>query len=156
MTGLFGWGSKNPKKGQGAALLKEFKSLAKAKRYDEALRCGSEYIRKVGDHHQDLFFTMGAICFVQKRYAAAISYFDRALEIGSYDVDSLVLKAKSHMIRREGGEAARCCKRIQEVDPDNEDAGRMLEELEKATKKGRSGDGGGGGGSSGGGSGGGS
>lgn len=135
MTGLFRRGSKNPEKGRGAKLLKEFKSLVKNKRYDDALRCGSEYVRKIGDHNHDLFFTMGGICYMQGRYATAISYLDRALEIGSYDTEALLLKARSHMVLGEGRRAAECCKKIQEVDPKSKDATEMLERLESDGSK---------------------
>jgi len=134
LTGLFGWpnkkanNNKNKNKGAGAKLLKEFKSRVKEKRYNEALHCGSEYIRRIGDHNHDLFFTMGAICHMQKRYTTAISYLDRALEIGSYDTEALLLKAEAHIILGEPKKAIRCCEMILEVDPKHKRAMQILEQ----------------------------
>ena len=132
MTGLFfNRGPPDPKKGLGGRLLKEFKGLVREKRYDEALRCGSEYIRKIGDHNHDLFFTMGAILYVQKRYEKSISYLDRALGIGSYDTEALLLKARAHVALGQGRRAAESCRKIQEVDPGNAEAAEILDELER-------------------------
>lgn len=125
-------GTPDPKKGLGGRLLKEFRGYANEKRYDEALRCGSEYIRKIGDHNHDLLFTMGAICFVQKRYAKSLGYLDKALEIGSYDTEALLLKARAHMMLGQSSQAARSCRKIQEVDPENGDAKTILADLGKA------------------------
>lgn len=131
MTGLFfNRGPPDPKKGMGGRLLKEFKGYVRDKKYDEALRCGSEYIRKIGDHNHDLFFTMGAILYMQKRYEKSLSYLDRALEIGSYDTEALLLKARAHMVLGQKSQAARSCRKIQEVDPKNEEAAGMLEKIE--------------------------
>lgn len=131
MTGLFfNRNSKDPKKGMGGRLLKDFKEYVKDKKYDKALRCGSEYIRKIGDHNHDLFFTMGAIYHIQNKHKNAISYLDRALEIGSYDTEALLLKAKSHMILGQTRQSIASCKKIQEVDPKNSDAQEILDNLE--------------------------
>lgn len=129
---MFGWGSKNPEKGKGARLIKEFKSLVKSKKYDDALRCGSEYIRKIGDHNHDLFFAMGSIYYMKGRHADAISYLDRALEIGSYDAEALLLKAESHLMLGQDKPAVKCYKKILEVDPKNRDVAEVLRRLGSA------------------------
>ncbi len=72
---------------------------------------------------------MGAMCFVQKRYAQSITYLDRALDIGSYDTEALLLKARAHAALGQSGQAVKSCKRIQEVDSENRDAKAMLEAL---------------------------
>lgn len=126
LTGLFSRGPPDPKKGTGAKILKEFRGHISAKKYDAALRCGSEYISKVGDHHHDLLFTMGAICHMKARHVQAIKYLDKALEIGSYDTEALLLKAKSHMILGQKSRAIESCKKIQEIDPENKEAIKVL------------------------------
>ena len=133
MTGLFfNRGAKDSKKGMGGRLLKEFKGYVKEKQYDKALRCGSEYVSKIGDHNHDLFFTMGAICHMQNRHDRAISYLDKALEIGSYDTEALLLKAKSHVVLGQKRHAVASCRKIQEIDPENDDAQMILDSLEKS------------------------
>ena len=39
---------------------------------------------------------VGGIYYMENKYKIAISYFDKSLEIGSYDIDVLLLKAYSH------------------------------------------------------------
>ncbi len=132
MTGLL-WrrGSDNPKKGMGGRLLKEFKKLVRDKKYDEALRCGKNYIRQIGDHNHDLFFTMGAIYYTQKRYGQSLEYLDRALEIGSYDTEALLLKARAHMILGQKTKAEQSCRKIQEIDPGHEEAMSILDSMKR-------------------------
>ncbi len=114
----------------GGKLLKEFKAYVKDKKYDKALRCGAEYVSKIGDHNHDLLFTMGAIYYMHKKYKPALSYLDKALEIGSYDTEALLLKARSHIILGQKHQAILSCKKIQEIDPENNDAQELLENLE--------------------------
>lgn len=134
MTGLFSSNKKSdPKKGMGAKMLKEFKNYVSEKKYDAALRCGSEYINKIGDHHHDLLFTMGAIYHMKARHTHAIKYLDMALEIGSYDTEALLLKARSHMILGQKSRAAESCKKIQEVDPKNTEAIEILDMINSSS-----------------------
>lgn len=126
MTGLFGRPA-DPLMKENAKKAKEFKKLVKGKRYDEAIRLGTEYLRKV-PHNQDVLFTMGGIYHMRGMHRAAISYLDKALEIGSYDTDALLLKARSHRSLGETKRTVQCCKKIQEVDPKNAAAAEMLQQ----------------------------
>ena len=145
MTGFFSFGRGRPaadtgtrqQKGIGAKLIKEFKAHVHDKRYAAALRCGDEYVRKVGDHNHDLFFTMGAICYTQKKYANALLYLDKALEIGSYDTEALLVKAQSHVMLGQKKHAIESCKKIQEIDPENTRAVEIIDSLEDDKKKGQ-------------------
>ena len=130
MTGLFSRGPTDPKKGMGAKILKEFRQHVSDKKYDAALRCGLEYIRKIGDHHHDLLFTMGAIHHMHARHSHAIKYLDKALEIGSYDTEALLLKTRSHMILGQKKHALASCKKIQEIDPKNTEVIEILKILD--------------------------
>ena len=121
--------SDGAKKGRGGKLLTEFKKLAREKKYDEALRCGKTYIREIGDHNHDLFFTMGAICYTQGRYALSLEYLDRALEIGSYDTEALLIKARVHEKLGQAKMAELSCRKIQEVDPDHKEAKSILDSV---------------------------
>ena len=66
---------------------------------------------------------------MKNKYKTAISYLDKSLEIGSYDVDVLLLKAYSHQKLGENKHAVQCCDKIKEVDPKNKAVSELLEEL---------------------------
>jgi tetratricopeptide (TPR) repeat protein len=112
MTGLFSREPKDPQE----------------KKYAEALKSGRDYLHKM-PHNHDVLFTVGGIYYLQKKYKTAISYFEKALEIGTYDVDVLLLKAYSHQKLGENKRAIQCCEKIQEIDPKNKSVSNLLEEL---------------------------
>jgi tetratricopeptide (TPR) repeat protein len=129
LVGLFSRTPKDPNLKKNAEKFKEFKKLAKQKKYDDALKSGTEYLRKVPNNH-DALFTMGGIYYLKKKYKTAISFLDKSLEIGSYDVDALLLKAYSHQKLGENKRAIQCCEKIQEVDPKNKSVSELLTQLE--------------------------
>ncbi|QDI89381.1 tetratricopeptide repeat protein [Candidatus Nitrosopumilus sp. SW] len=128
LVGLFNRTPKDPNQKRNQEKFKEFKKLAKQKKYDEALKSGTEYLRMVPNNH-DALFTVGGIYYLKKKYKTAISHFDKALEIGSYDVDVLLLKAYSHQKLGENKRALQCCEKIQEVDPKNKAVTELLSQL---------------------------
>lgn len=128
LVGLFNKTPKDPQKKKNIEKLKEIKKLVKEKKYDSALKSGKSFLYKV-PHHHDVLFTMGGIYHLQKKYKTAISYFDKALEIASYDVEVLLLKAYSHQKIGENKRAIQCCEKIQEIDPKNKAVLILLEEL---------------------------
>jgi tetratricopeptide (TPR) repeat protein len=128
MTGLFSRAPKDPQKKKNTQKLKEIKKLVKEKKYAEALKSGRDYLRKT-PHNHDVLFTVGGIYYLQNKYKTAISYFEKALEIGTYDVDVLLLKAYSHQKLGENKRAMQCCEKIQEIDPKNKSVSNLLEEL---------------------------
>jgi len=128
MTGLFSRASKDPQKKKNIQNIKELKKLVKEKKYTAALKLGTEYLQKV-PHNPDVLFTIGGIYYLQNKYAVAISYFDKALEIGTHDVDVLLLKAYSHQKLSENKRAIKCCEKIQEIDPKNKAVSTLLAEL---------------------------
>jgi tetratricopeptide (TPR) repeat protein len=129
LVGLFSRTPKDPNLKKNAEKFKEFKKLAKQKKYDDALKSGTEYLRKVPNNH-DALFTMGGIYYLKKKYKTAISFLDKSLEIGSYDVDALLLKAYSHQKLGENKRAIQCCEKIREVDPKNKSVSELLTQLE--------------------------
>ncbi|RNJ79050.1 MAG: hypothetical protein D9C04_05970 [Nitrosopumilus sp. B06] len=133
MTGLFSKKSRDPQIEKNAAKLKEFKKLVKQCDYSQALLAGSQYLEKM-PHNHDVLFTMGGIYYVQKKYRTALSYLDRALEIGSYDVEALLLKAYSHQKLDEHKPAALCCEKICEVDPKNRQVAELLDQLDTSSE----------------------
>ena len=128
MVGLFSRAPKDPNLKKNSEKFKEFKKLAKQKKYDEALKSGTEYVRKVPNNH-DALFTMGGIYYLKKKYKTAISYLDKSLEIGEYDVDALLLKAYSHQKLGETKQVIQCCDKIKEIDPKNKSVSNLLAEL---------------------------
>lgn len=128
MVGLFSRTPKDPNQKKNAEKLKEFKKLARQKKYTEALKSGTEYLKQVPNNH-DALFTVGGIYYLKNKYKTAISYFDRALEIGSYDIDVLLLKAYSHQKLGENKRAIQCCEKIREIDPKNKAVSELLEQL---------------------------
>ena len=128
MTGLFSRAPKDPQKKKNTQKLKEIKKLVKEKKYAEALKSGTNYLRKV-PHNHDVLFTVGGIYYLQNKHKTAISYFEKALEIGTYDVDVLLLKAYSHQKLGENKRAIQCCEKIKEIDPKNKSVSNLLEEL---------------------------
>ena len=128
MTGLFSREPKDPQKKKNTQKLKEIKKLVKEKKYAEALKSGTNYLRKV-PHNHDVLFTVGGIYYLQNKHKTAISYFEKALEIGTYDVDVLLLKAYSHQKLGENKRAIQCCEKIREIDPKNKSVSNLLEEL---------------------------
>ena len=128
MTGLFSRKPKDTQKKINAEKLKDIKKLVKEKRYAEALKSGTDYLRKV-PHNHDVLFTVGGIYYLQNKHKTAISYFEKALEIGTYDVDVLLLKAYSHQKLGENKRVIQCCEKIQEIDPKNKSVSDLLGEL---------------------------
>lgn len=129
MTGLFSRSPKDPQLQKNIQTLKEVKKLVRKKRYPEALKLGTAYLQKVPNNH-DVLFTVGGIYYMKNQYRTAISYFDKALAIGSYDIDVLLLKAYSHQKLSENNKAVKCCKKIQEIDPKNKAVLALLAELD--------------------------
>ncbi|MBA4436159.1 MAG: tetratricopeptide repeat protein [Nitrosopumilus sp.] len=128
LVGLFSRTPKDPIKKKNVEKFKEFQKLAKEKKYDEALKSGTEYLRMAPNNH-DAQFTVGGIYYLKKKYKTAISHFDKALEIGSYDVDVLLLKAYCHQKLGENKRAIQCCEKIQEIDPKNKAVSELLSQL---------------------------
>ena len=76
-----------------------------------------------------MLFTVGGIYYLQNKYKTAITFFDKALEIGSYDVEVLLLKAYSHQKLGENKRAIQSCEKIKEIDPKNKAVKTLLQQL---------------------------
>jgi hypothetical protein len=128
LVGLFSRTPKDPQLKKNAEQFKNLKNLVKEKKYPEALKLGIDYLDKVPNNH-DVLFTIGGIYYLKNKFRTAISYFDKALDIGSYDIDVLLLKAYSHQKLEENQPAINCCKKIQEIDPKNKSVSDLLDKL---------------------------
>ncbi len=72
---------------------------------------------------------VGGIYYLKNKYKTAISYFDKSLDIGAYDVDVLLLKAFSHQKLGENKQAIQCCETIMEIDPKNKSVAELLNQI---------------------------
>lgn len=129
MVGLF---SKNPKSSeikQTRQKKKELRKLVKQKQYDAALKIAFEILQKIPEEN-DVLFIVGGIYYMKNKYKDAISYFDKALEIATFDTEVLTLKANSHYNLGEKKQAIQCCNKIKEIDPKNKAVAELLSKIE--------------------------
>ena len=128
MVGLF---SKNSEIKQTTQKKKELRKLVKQKQYDAALKMGSEILQKVPEEN-DVLFIVGGIYYMKNKYRDAISYFEKSLEIATFDTEVLILKANSHYYLGEHKQAIQCCNKIKEIDPKNKAVSELLLKIESA------------------------
>ena len=133
MVGLFGKSEKNETKKIIRDKKKQLKKLVKEKNYNKVLKIGSEILEKTPDD-LDVLFIIGGVFFMQKKFAKAISYFDRVLAVGSYDTEALLLKANALVNLRKFSEAESCCKKIMEIDPKNKTVIELMRKISNLTK----------------------
>ncbi|MGI0056237.1 MAG: tetratricopeptide repeat protein, partial [Nitrosarchaeum sp.] len=96
-----------------------------------ALQIGSEILKKIPEEN-DVLFIVGGIYYMKNKYRDAISYFEKALKIGAYDIEVLILKANSHYYLGEHKQAIQCCNKIKEIDPKNKAVSELLSKIESA------------------------
>jgi len=128
MVGLFSRTLNDPQKKKNVQKLKKIRKLVKEKKYNETLASCTEYLQKV-PHNHDVLFIVGGIYYMQNKYSTAISYFDKILEIATYDVPVLLLKAYSHQKLGENKRAIQCCEKIREIDPKNKSVSELMGQL---------------------------
>jgi len=119
LTGLF---SNNPRR--------KLRKLVKEKKYDEALQYGHE-IEKSLEHDPDISFIIGTIYFIVGDAQKTISYMNKTLEIGQFDIDALSIKASVFLNQKKKSDVIQCCEKIREIDPKN----RALKEIEHELEK---------------------
>ncbi len=118
MTGLFN----NPRR--------HLRKLIKQKKYDEALDYGHDIEKKL-DHDPDIAFIIGTVYFMKGDIEKTLSYMNKTLEIGEYDIDALAIKASVHLHQKDKSKVQECCDKIREIDPKN----KALEEIETELKQ---------------------
>jgi len=126
LVGLF---SKNSEIKQTSQKKKELRKLVKQKQYDAALKMGSEILQKIPEEN-DVLFIIGGIYYLKNNYSSAISYFEKSLEIATFDIEVLILKANSHYYLGEHKQAIQCCNKIREIDPKNKAVSELLSKIE--------------------------
>ncbi len=120
---LFGGG--DPQKKKNVQKIKEIKKLIKKRDYDEALNVGIKYLHNVPEN-PDVLFIVGSIYYMKNKHKSAVPYFEKALQIGRYDTEVLLLKGRCHKRLGETKKANNCWQDILEVDPKNDEARREL------------------------------
>ncbi len=133
MTGLF---RKDPKDFLKKKIIESKKALRKSvkqKHYEKALKIGNEILEKI-PHDHDVLFIVGGIYYMNNKLKTAISYFDKALEIGEYDTQVLILKANAHFKLEDFSKSIQCCNKIMEIDPKNMGVKELLEKIEHVKK----------------------
>jgi len=126
LVGLF---SKNPEIKTISQKKKELRKLVKQKQYDAALKMRSEILQKIPEEN-DVLFIVGGIYYMKNQYKTAISYFEKSLEIATFDIEVLILKANSHYYLGEHKQAIQCCNKIREIDPKNKAVSELLSKIE--------------------------
>lgn len=129
LFGLFKKEPKNSSKKEIAQKKKQLKKLVKDKQYQKALGIGKEILIKV-PNEEDVLFIIGGIFYMQNKYKTAISYLEKALDIGEYDTEALILKANAHYKLGEKRKAVDCCTKVKEVDPKNKAVAELLSKIE--------------------------
>lgn len=133
MVGLFGFGSKNTDKKNIIKKKKDLKKLVKEKKYDSALKIGTEILKKNPDEN-DVLFIMGGIYYLRGKYRTAINYFEKSLQIATHDVEVLILNANSYYRLGNFKQAKSCCDTIKEIDPNNKDVKELMEKIDFVKK----------------------
>ena len=129
MVGLFSKNSKNSEIKQTSQKKKELRKLVKQKQYDAALKMGSEILQKIPEEN-DVLFIVGGIYYLKNNYSSAILYFEKSLEIATFDIEVLILKANSNYYLGEHKQAIQCCNKIREIDPKNKAVSELLLKIE--------------------------
>ena len=119
MTGLF---KSNPRR--------HLRKLIKQKKYDEALKYGHD-IEKNLEHEPDVAFIIGTVYFMKGDVKNTLSYMNKTLEVGEYDIDALSIKASVYLHLKKNAQVKECCEKIKEIDPKN----KALKEIEDELKK---------------------
>jgi tetratricopeptide (TPR) repeat protein len=133
LVGLFGFGSKNTDKKNIIKKKKDLKKLVKEKKYDSALKIGTEILKKNPDEN-DVLFIMGGIYYLRGKYRTAINYFEKSLQIATHDVEVLILNANSYYRLGNFKQAKSCCDTIKEIDPNNKDVKELMEKIDFVKK----------------------
>ena len=109
---------------------RKMKKLLKDGEYDEAIKFGKSLEEKFSDDH-DFMFIMGSTYFIVDDAKRALPYFEKAFELDKRDVETLMLKTNVHLALQQKDKAIDCVNRILEIQPKNDEALDLLEELDK-------------------------
>ncbi|MEE8181268.1 MAG: tetratricopeptide repeat protein [Nitrosopumilaceae archaeon] len=108
---------------------RRLKKLIREGEYVEAIEFGNSLESKFSDD-PDFMFIIGGLYVILEDSKKALPYFEKAVQLDNYDVETLKLKTDVHLELQQKDDAIDCCKRILELEPKNHKAQELLEELE--------------------------
>ncbi|WP_428324599.1 tetratricopeptide repeat protein [Nitrosopumilus sp.] len=118
MVGLF----KHPKR--------KIKKLIKQGDYEDAIQLGKSLESEYSDDH-DFMFIMGSVYFLVDEPKKALPYFEKAFQLNKNDIEMLRLKTNVHLALEQKSDAINCCEHILKIDPKNNEAHDLLDQLER-------------------------
>jgi tetratricopeptide (TPR) repeat protein len=107
---------------------RKLKKLVKDGEYKQAVEFGEDLLQK-NPNDADLHFILGSIFYILKDAKSSLYYFDKVLQLKEFDSETLILKANVHVFLKEYDIAIECCKKILDIDPENNEARNLLEQL---------------------------
>ena len=108
---------------------RKMRKLLNSGEYGEAIAMGKDLEAKYADDH-DFMFILGSAYFIVEDHEKALPYFERALELDGDDLETLALKTNTHLALGQKDAAISCINRVLELDPKNDEAITLLEQLE--------------------------
>ncbi|MBA4458816.1 MAG: tetratricopeptide repeat protein [Nitrosopumilus sp.] len=118
MVGLF----KHPKR--------KIRKLISQGNYEDAIQLGKGLESEYSDDH-DFMFIMGSVYFLVDDPKKALPYFEKAFQLNPDDLEMLRLKTNVHLALEQKSEAINCCEHILKIDPKNDEAHDLLDQLER-------------------------
>ena len=118
MVGLF----KHPKR--------KIRNLTAQGNYEDAIKLGKSLESEYSDD-SDFMFIMGSVYFLVDEPKNALPYFEKAFQLNSDDLEMLRLKTNVHLALEQKSKAIDCCEHILKIDPKNDEAHDLLDELER-------------------------
>ena len=108
---------------------RKMKKLVSEGEYAEAIKLGKNIEAKYEDDH-DFMFIMASTYYMVDDAQNALVYFEKALNIKHDDIESLKLKTNAHLAVGQKDEAITAISRILEIDPKDEEANLLFDELQ--------------------------
>jgi tetratricopeptide (TPR) repeat protein len=107
---------------------RRLKKLIRDGEYSDALEFANTLESKFSDD-PDFMFIVGGVYVILEESKKALPYFEKAVQLDNNDVELLKIKTDVHLDLQQKDEAIVCCKRILELEPKNNEAKELLEEL---------------------------
>ncbi len=107
---------------------RHLRKLIKEGEYREAIDFGKTLESKYSDDF-DFMFIMGSIFFIVEDPKKALPYFEKSFQLNNKDIETLTLKTNTHLALQQKEEAIECCKHILKLQPSNQEAKELLDDL---------------------------
>ena len=107
---------------------RKLRRLLKNGEYAQAIELGKRLESKF-TADPDFMFILGSAYFIVDEPEKALPYFERSHELNNSDLDTLRLKTNVHLALKQRDAAIQCVEKILELDPKNDEAIVLLEDL---------------------------